>query len=279
MLVKHSARIAIVVGVAAALAASFVLAQRYWQADRELAARLASAALVRGTPVECSRLAAEKPLVLLALGQSNAANHGQRAAQRPAVTLFHEGRCMRATDPLPGGTGDGASLWPDLIPLLAQPVLLSLLAVDATTIDDWTRLSSPIRHKLVTHLKAMRDENLQPGLILWHQGEADAMRARSSDDYRKGLRELSSIFNQSGVAAPIVVAYSTVCRSKPDAAIRQAIDAEMAADTRFRRGPDLDTLLGHVMRHDGCHFSAVGLERAAELWRAAVVAAAPSPAR
>jgi hypothetical protein len=79
--------------------------------------------------------------------------------------------------------------------------------------------------------------------------------------------------------APIVVAYATVCRTPPNAEIRRAIDAEIATDSQLRRGPDLDTLRGDDLRYDGCHFSAEGLKRAAELWRAAIADAVPARAR
>lgn len=71
------------------------------------------------TEVPCVEVAATQPLVLLALGQSNAGNHGalpSHAAE--SVTLIAEGKCIRATDPLPGGTGQGE--------YLATPVNLAL---------------------------------------------------------------------------------------------------------------------------------------------------------
>ena len=62
--------------------------------------------------VSCASIAAQRPLVVLVIGQSNAANHGvlaQGAAQ--PVVLVAEGQCILAVDPLPGGTGRGASIW------------------------------------------------------------------------------------------------------------------------------------------------------------------------
>src|SRR5262249_41230250 len=61
-------------------------------------------------PVPCPRQA----FVLLALGQSNAANQvGEPVSavgDLPAYAFFH-GRCFRIEDPIPGATGRDGSLW------------------------------------------------------------------------------------------------------------------------------------------------------------------------
>lgn len=45
-----------------------------------------------GTEIPCAALAARRPVVLLLLGQSNAANHGARSAPQPAIATFFRGR-------------------------------------------------------------------------------------------------------------------------------------------------------------------------------------------
>ena len=60
------------------------------------------------TELPCAEVAATHPLVLLALGQSNAGNHGalpSRAAE--PVTLLRKENASKPPIPLPGGTGQG----------------------------------------------------------------------------------------------------------------------------------------------------------------------------
>jgi len=221
--------------------------------------------------VPCAQVAANRPQVLLALGQSNAGNHGIPTAHAAeAVTLFADGKCIKATDPLPGGTGTGGSIWlrlPALLPMQknARPIVLSVLAVDATSIDDWTNPGSPLRERLASHVASMRRADLAPALVIWQQGEADAQKGTSTDDYAEGLFKLMTILNEAGSNAPIILARSTKCRSPPSTAIRIAVAATVARDRRFRLGPDTDTLSGDTFR-SGCHLTAEGLDSAAKMW-------------
>lgn len=247
----------------------------YWERQRRstsLAARVEQ--IVRATrhrEVSCPDLATARPLVLLALGQSNAGNHGT-SSTRPEepVTLIAEGKCVKAADPLPGGTGTGASIWQRLPALLsmqhdARPVVLSVLAVDATSIEDWTSPDSPLKARLASHVASMRHLGLAPALVLWQQGEADAQLATSVDEYATGLRRLATALNEAGANAPIILARSTICRSGPSKAIRRSIDATVANDHRFRLGPDTDGLSSDAFRN-GCHLTDEGLDRAADMW-------------
>ena len=76
-------------------------------------------------------------------GQSNAANSnsslGGRELRRD-VLAFHEGACAPAASPMPGATGYGGSLWPELGDALAdgsgRPVVLLVGAVGGTEFSD-----------------------------------------------------------------------------------------------------------------------------------------------
>ena len=102
------------VAVAAAGAGSLVAWQRGSAAEENLLARIAQrVAPDPATRVPCEAIAQAKPLVLLVLGQSNAANQGEAGpvAPPPVTVITDAGDCLRSTDPLPGGTGNGASIW------------------------------------------------------------------------------------------------------------------------------------------------------------------------
>jgi len=263
----------------AALIVAMVTANNFVERRRKaasLAARLDRIVTIGDyTEVSCADVAATRPLVLLALGQSNAGNHGSAPthAAEP-VTVFADGKCVIATDPLPGGTGTGGSIWQRLPALLAQqkesrPIVLSPLAVDATTIDDWTNPSSPLAKRLVSHVASMKHRGLPPDLVLWQQGEADALRGTGSEQYSAGLDRLAAMLTEVGNDAPLVLARSTICRSPPSTEIRTAIEGRVSTNQRFRLGPDTDTLSSDSVRNS-CHLTSAGLDSAAKMWATAI---------
>ncbi len=223
-------------------------------------------------PRLCATWAAQQPIVILALGQSNAGNHGSADAQAsaPMALLTPEG-CVLAADPLPGSTGAGGSIWLRLSQQLSrhrpqQTWVFSVMGIDATSISDWTDTNSPLRERLLQQLRSMRTLGMAPQLVLWQHGEADAHMGTSSQAYAAGLDQLAALLEQAKTPAPIVLARSTVCRSQPNARIRGAVESRANSHGPFLLGPDTDTLVGTGLRPDGCHFSAAGLDSAAALW-------------
>ena len=266
------------VAVAAAGAGSLVAWQRGSAAEENLRARTAQRVVPDpATRVPCEAIAQAKPLVLLVLGQSNAANQGEAGpvAPPPVTVITDAGDCLRSTDPLPGATGNGASIWSRLPAALAnagmtRPLVLGVLAVDATAMREWTNPSSPLPVLLDTTVRRMTEAGLPPTLVLWQQGEADALRGTSATEYGHGLLALADRLRAAGVSAPWLLAQSTVCRAPPSPELRAEITRLVASDRRFLPGPDIDSLNAPGDRTDGCHFSAAGLQAAADLWALSV---------
>jgi hypothetical protein len=228
-----------------------------------------------GTKIACAALAARKPMVVLALGQSNAGNHGSPPSRVPIEVVVGD-ECFVSADPLPGSTGNGGSIWSRLPAALRRagsdrPVVIAAMGIDATSIDQWTAPTSPLRNLLQSRLRAMARAGLLPDVVLWQQGEADARANTTSEQYDDRLRELAGALAAGGSGAPIVLARSTVCRSGPHQAIRRAAFETVANDKRFRLGPDTDALRGERFRGDGCHLSGAGLDEAAEMWARSIV--------
>lgn len=253
----------------------------WWQAgqvDRALSVRLVRVAPpdrwgVRPCPWQAG--GAVKPLVLLVLGQSNAANHGAEqeplpdGVGSPWVTVIDGPVCRQAAEPLPGGTGQHRSIWAQLQAELARAgatreLALSLLAVDSTTVDDWTRDGSPLRARLDQQLLALRGVPID--FVLWQQGEADARAGTTAAGYESAFGKLLQHLRVRGVAAPVVVARSTRCRSGTGAeSVRQALANVAQRHAGVVLGPDTDTLAGPLREQD-CHFSRAGLRAAAAMW-------------
>jgi lysophospholipase L1-like esterase len=234
------------------------------------------------------------PLKLLILGQSNAGNHGPqppRQALLPRwVQVQHGSQCLWTQDPLPGASGDGRSIWSRLPQALQQQGLmrtpqLAVMAVQSTTIEDWSRPSSPLNRALQQELHALKAAGWAPDLVLWQQGEADALAGTTSTNYQHAWQRLLTQLQNAGIQAPVLLARSTHCEFDPKAsaasrragegpvAIRAALLALSKAHAQLRLGPDTDTLTDISLRRDGCHFSGAGQEAAAQLWAESIAEA------
>jgi len=226
--------------------------------------------------ISCAELAKNRPLVLLALGQSNAGNHGSGSIPAGGpINLIADGKCVRSSDPLPGATGRGNSIWSRLPGLLVErmgnrQIVLSVLAVDATSIADWTDPQGPLNSLLAERIASMRHLGLPPSLILWQQGEADARDGTTESDYMAGLMKLGAIVDEAGACVPIILARSTACKSVQGTNIRNAMAKIASKGSRFRLGPDTDTLSGDNYR-TGCHLKTAGLESAARMWASSIL--------
>lgn len=252
------------------------------RAIRQLTARLAAVQGPTRQPVEpCLQTLSPRPLVLLILGQSNAGNHGAGDESQDAghagnrVRVFVGSGCQVVADPLPGGTGHQGSIWSRLPAQLQRlgerrPVVIALLAVDASSIREWTDRSSPLAARLGGVLGEMRAAELRPDFVLWQQGEADALSGTTEVEYRQGLERVRALVRVGGVSAPILAARSTLCRTSNGAAVGAALVQMTARHPDFRLGPNTDALTDDH-RSDGCHFSRRGLDAAAALWAAAIL--------
>lgn len=275
------ARAALLAAAVLGLTGAVLVAAFEWRrqahADDNLRQRVSHRVVAgTGTRIACATLLQQQPVVLLVLGQSNAGNHGTSASAGAAVAVIgDDGACYHSGDPLPGATGIGASIWSRLPAALAaagvaRPAVFAVLAVDASSVQEWTQARSPLPALLKATVQRAMGLNLAPTLVLWQQGESDALLGTAAGNYQQGLATLATRLQAVGVAAPIVLARSTVCRNTPSATLRAAIGQLVASDSRFRLGPDTDDLVGATERSDGCHFGDSGLQAAAERWASSI---------
>lgn len=211
----------------------------------------------------------ERRLVLLCLGQSNAANYGSARSQAgPKVYAFAGGRLYVAKDPLPGGDGYGGSIWTRLGARIAatgdyDAVVFAVAAQGSSYAADWAAGGS--RHaQLTTTLEALASANLRPDAVLWVQGEQEAREAHTSAAaYAAQVRAVAAECRRVAPHAPFYVAVASFgAETNEQIPLAQR---QLTAEPGFAAGPDLDQLRGPY-RSDGIHFNEDGLQAAAERW-------------
>jgi carbohydrate esterase-like sialic acid-specific acetylesterase len=220
--------------------------------------------------------------VFLVLGQSNAANHGERTyAPKHAVYSFDFLRfcCVRANDPLGGASGNGGSIWSRLGDLLVdrgvfRSVLFVPTAVGGSFVTDLVPGGSKHGRTILALSRLTKTFGQLPlpfSAVLWQHGEAEANHtAMSAGTYQAHLRDIVADLRSRGVFAPVFVAAATYCEAGPHAFdnAAQIRDAQLTMTNRsagFFPGPDIDAIAADG-RYDRCHLSEAGLQRCAELW-------------
>ena len=269
----------------AATTAAVAVAVAWWhagKADRALLARMQARAVAATSPATDCLKPTGRRLVLLVLGQSNAGNHGaetepEARGEGPMVTVFDGSGCRLSADPLPGGTGRHRSIWTRLEPQLRQrgvqaELLVALLAVDSTTIEDWTREGSPLRAELARLMQSLSRASLKPDAVLWQQGESDARQGTTSQLYESRFARLLADLRQAGIQAPVLIARSTRCRNVAGEGIRIAQANLVSRHEGLTPGPDTDLLAGSLRDND-CHWSRAGIDAAAAAWATAITGA------
>lgn len=212
--------------------------------------------------------------VLLILGQSNAANtvRGFLHEPKPGTVNFNalDGRCYVAREPLLGMWRDGyeyqpdhGSIWTLVADGLPEPVTLAPIAQVGSSVADWSE--GYARGRLLLALDGLKRAGLAPTAVLWHQGETDAAEGTPGEAYERHFRAVLATLRNAGVDAPVYVAQASVCRNFGSEEIRAA-QARVTELPNVRPAPDTDTLSHVAYRYDGCHFSAEGAKRAAQMW-------------
>jgi hypothetical protein len=226
-------------------------------------------------PQDIARLPATRRLVLVATGQSNAANYGEpRGAAGAGVYAFAGGRLFQAVDPLPGADGTGGSIWTRLgARLMAtgryDALVLAVVARGSTSARDWSP-GGQWHSELIATLRELAAAGLPADFILWQQGETEGWSPQADGrEYLATLRSLIAACHEAAPRAFLLVAQATYGSHAPSNAQIRFAQAEAATLPGTAAGPDLDTL-DVAYRRDGIHFNGRGLEAAADLWLAAL---------
>lgn len=220
-----------------------------------------------------------RTMVALLLGQSNAANHSDRRnAAGPSVVSLFDGKCRAAADPLPGGSGDGGSLWPLLGEKLTRSgafdrVVLVPAAINGAGIARWAPggdLASWLAATVASLQGLYRVTH-----VFWLQGETDLLLETPAAAYQTMFGALRGRLREMGVDAPVHLTVSSGFCGRPKMGVpappgnpvATAQRALIAAGRGTCGGPDTDALLSAPGdRHDGCHMSGQGADKLAAAW-------------
>lgn len=214
-------------------------------------------------------------LTLLALGQSNIANHcGARAASAWGRVVVPGRAAQPIADPIPGGSGTEGSVWPRLA---AQPAFraafpdfeLALIAVGGTSVADWSA-GGYVGRRIPDMLATLGRQGFSPDVILWHQGERDTLLGTGRAAYQVNFL---SLWSRVVAIFPSAKGLVSRCswRDGLCSADVQTAQARLAADRPdLFPGPDTDSL-DAGFRSDNTHFNERGLDAFAGLLVTALV--------
>jgi hypothetical protein len=229
------------------------------------------------TEVPCPGQTADTA-VILAIGQSNAANHAaaRLATHHPGQVLnLFDGKCFAAASPLLGATGEGGEFLTPLADRLVddgayKTVIIVASAITDTPISRWQRDGD---------LNDMLMETLKPLLatykitdVVWHQGENDLRFGTPGKVYQASFRSLLDTLREAGIDAPVFIAVASACGTSRlnGNAIAEGQRALVDNRTIFL-GADTDALLDDSDRkNDRCHLSESGQKKTALSYAAAI---------
>src|SRR5258708_7367723 len=215
--------------------------------------------------------------VVLAIGQSNIANHSERrvtSSHRSEVVNFFGGKCYRAASPLLGATGEEGEFLTLLGDRLVdggvyRSVVIVSSAIGASSIAMWRK--GGVLNALLLHVL----NGLPPGYritqVLWLQGETDYADV-SLEDYTAAFRSLLDTLADGGVTAPVFLSVATRCfpawkADNPTAGAQRLL----VDDRRGFLGADTHALLADTDRRPRrCPFCARGQQKTARALAAAI---------
>jgi hypothetical protein len=216
------------------------------------------------------------PFVLIAAGQSNAANHGRPPGRAGEGTyaLAADG-LYPLTDPLPGASGQGGSVWSRWAALRRarhpeQQVVVAAVAQGSSAVADWVGLGAHAK-RIQQLLPQLKRQGLNVDAVVWIQGETEAWRPQASGlAYRSALNQWIDSIRSLDISAPIFI-----CLTSRDGngvintTIRQAQASTWSESANVYAGVDIDSL-GEPFRSDRVHFNERGLNEIAKLLEIAI---------
>jgi hypothetical protein len=219
--------------------------------------------------------------VLLTMGQSNSANHGEKlyhTRHQGRVVNYFDGECYDASSPLLGATGERGEFLTYLADLLVDSgkfsaVVLVPSSIGGTPVSRWQRDGD--LNEMVLSVVNQVQKHYRVTHILFHQGEADFRNYTSAKVYASSFNSLKDSLREVGVDAPFFVSISTKCGRDahwlPDNPTASGQQMVVADDASVFLGANTDLLLSSGDRaKDECHLSESGQVKTAQSFAMAI---------
>lgn len=210
--------------------------------------------------------------VLLILGQSNAANYGQKrftTRYRDRVVNYFADRCYVASSPLLGGAGQlGEYITPLADELVSKGVyenVVIIVAAVGSPISRWQR-DGDINEVLIALLKSVQAKYRVTDVI-WHQGATDTNQKTTTKVYVASFRSLISTLSELQVTAPVFMGIETrgcQATSWTEANPVAIGHSQLIDNEKIFLGANTDRLVELKDRYDTCHFNETGQLRTAQ---------------
>jgi carbohydrate esterase-like sialic acid-specific acetylesterase len=221
--------------------------------------------------------------VLLAIGQSNVANHAARRVTTRygrAVLNYFDGTCHIAASPLLGASSNGGEFLTLLGDRLVdhglyRNVVVVSSGIGGSKISRWAKGGDLNAMLIATLSQVAKDYRVTH--VLWHQGESDHASATTSDVYEAAFGSLVTTLTANGVDAPIYLSITSRCGT-PWSAVNPVAKAQrrLVDERRVFLAADTDTLLESGDRYDDCHFAESGQAKVAAAYAAAIKGSRPA---
>jgi hypothetical protein len=208
-------------------------------------------------------MARERTIHILALGQSNLANHGQSRRASTFGRALHRGAFHPLADPVPGGSGKTGSIWPRLAGMLEErgdvaDLVLSLRAVGGTSIADWS-LGGSCYESLSAELPAIAMATPPVTHVVFHQGERDNLLGTSTADYVERFGHLHRLVEGVLPGVKWIVCQASLRAEIVAPAVTEAQRIVVCTHWNCSLGPNTDELQ-EGFRYDGTHLNSAGLD-------------------
>jgi hypothetical protein len=199
---------------------------------------------------------------ILVLGQSNVSSHGRPRAMSDFGRVFHAGKFLPLRDPVPGGSGDGGSVWTRLAPLMRDAKVTSDLVVTVraqggTSVADWSENGKCFR-ALMSDIPQIQGCGVPVTHVVYHQGERDNFLRTDADSYVQRFMLLHRAIADQFPQAEWIVCRASYRMGKTSDAVRQAQSTIIDGLPNCRAGCDTDQF-GRDYRYDDTHFNEAGL--------------------
>jgi hypothetical protein len=227
--------------------------------------------LDKKTEIVCPRQT-DNTVVALVYGQSNSANmHGQRTFQASSKIInFFDGKCYVASDPLLGASGAAGSVWTLTGTKLLETgkydhIIFVPAGISGSHIHEWAQ-DGFLNPMLADAIRATTTQ-YRFTHVIFHQGESDAQRKTTEDEYKKSFLSMVRTIRELGVDAPVYLSVASVCGQfhNTDNPVTKAQRALVSIAQRILPGPNTDILNALEDRYDDCHMAYAGVQKFSDL--------------